>query len=153
MPYVPERFHSIPLFVAPFQNCYVIGNTLFQGIVRRVTKFFFGLGNIRLRFYLEERIWIINILRFQIRAKFFIKARNNGIIITRDTRSGIVLGAGIIDVKTGAKLTSNHKISFETLVNAENTQVQFADDMNVSLTMVQDAPTGDIILRAEAVSE
>ena len=70
-----------------------------------------------------------------------------------NTRSGIVLGAGIIDVKTGAKLTSNHKISFETLVNAENTQVQFADDMNVSLTMVQDAPTGDIILRAEAVSE
>ena len=70
-----------------------------------------------------------------------------------NTRSGIVLGAGKVQVQNGAVLTGDTKLDFTNLVNASGTKVQFADGMKVSLTPVQDAKTGDIILRSEALNE
>ena len=69
-----------------------------------------------------------------------------------NTRSGIVLGAGNIDIKNSAVLQAKSNIAFTDLVNTTTAEGQsvkaFTDADSMVLTAVE-AEGGDIILRAE----
>ena len=76
---------------------------------------------------------------------------------TVNTRSGMVLGASNINIKTGALLKAQKEIDFTNLVNAKDVSgnvVTKASLSGVGMKMVADTDkTGDIILRAEAEHE
>lgn len=72
---------------------------------------------------------------------------NHGIQIDGaiNTRSGIKLRSSKIDIAQGAKLLSNQKIDFSSLVNT----TQAGLPSTVGMTAVADDKTGDIVLKAE----
>ncbi len=76
---------------------------------------------------------------------------------TVNTRSGMVLGASNINIKTGALLKAQKEIDFTNLVNAKDVSgnvVTKASLSGVGMKMVADTDkSGDIILRAEAEHE
>ncbi|MBR6000643.1 MAG: leukotoxin LktA family filamentous adhesin, partial [Oxalobacter sp.] len=67
-----------------------------------------------------------------------------------NTRSGIKLRASKIDITQGAKLLSNQKIDFTSLVNTKDSKGNPVDAglSGVGMTAVKDDTTGDIVLKA-----